>query len=237
MIKTKKKLVVEKDYFNFYLNDEIKSIKLCWSFYDGFKDIEEAINFIENDLAVNKKEYLYLEYDKKFYPVAVLRNGLQIIITKQFIFFRAGNYSYYKKIKTEDFVKKYRKYSFFNTSMGFYSYAWNLSFIYWLERQNVKMPKCFNDNGEPKEFAYTQNFKQAFFFALFDTKINVYELNCLDDFLNMHMPSRSKLWNDGIKEINPFTGEATIISGVYTKQMWRNNKTENEKQKLLNRYY
>lgn len=237
MIENNKNLVLKKSYYNFYLDGARKDINLRWSFYEGFKSLEEAIGFIEKEIVVNRWEYLYLEYNNEFYPVAILGHGVQIVITKQFVLFRSGYYSYYQKIKSENFIKRYKKHSFFFKNDGFYKYEWDTSFIYWLEDQNTEVPKCFDDNGKPKEFAYTRNFKQSFFFSFFNTKINVYELNCLDDFLNNHMPSRSKLWKDGIKEINPFTGEATIVNGVYTKQMWKNNKTENEKQKLLNKYY
>lgn len=161
MIENNNKLILTKNYHNFYLGGARKNIDLHWSFYSGFKSLEEAIEFIEKEIVVHRWEYLYLEYNNEFYPVAILEHGVQIIITKQFIMFRSRYYGYYQKIKSEDFIKKYRKYSFFFKNDGFYKYEWDTSFIYWLEGQNIEIPKCFDDNGKPKEFAYTRNFKQS----------------------------------------------------------------------------
>lgn len=182
-------------YRSFY-SKRVERIKLKWTFEEGFENKELAIKGIEK-CGQNPDEFSLVLFKKMYYPVSICTLDQEIVISKEYIWYKKGKGNALLKYKQSELeepiyvIKDARIGAVWTQTMGDILREFD-SDVTCEVPQNIKAKSYMRENCLILVSC-----------AMFDTLIPVYQLGCADDFF-ADPPSRWKLWRTGIRRYNPF---------------------------------
>lgn len=182
-------------YPNYYSKKE-ETISLKWTIEEGFCKLEDAYEAVKN-LGQDPEEFSVVCFMNMFYPVSICTIQKEVLISKNFVWYKNGAYTELKKYRKEDL--KELPYRIENTRIS----------SIWAEEM-LRSMRSFDPNiscivaPKAKAKIYLEPDCMILFGGvMFDTLIPVYELNCMDMYFE-YPPSRMRLWKEGIKKYNPY---------------------------------
>lgn len=205
---------LNKKFKNYYTK-EIETTTFDYEVFDGFPSIEEAKNAVFR-LHQQPDCFLYISFKQQIYAVSMETQQRQVVIGSEKMFVRHNLQSALCKTDQTIFLP-------FIISQPRITGNWRDGIMRDLE-QIEGSPLAFTGEKSLLNATFSRYAQHLLGTSFFATHIHVYQLNCVDTYFD-EPPSHKDLWAQGVRTINPFTGEKTYANcTIYTLDLYENEK-------------
>lgn len=184
-------------FYNNYYSKKDESIEITFNIEEGFATKEKAVAAIKESGQI-EEEFSYVIFKNMFYPVSICNIDEEIVIAKEYIWYKEYAYGGIKK-----FHRKLISNPPYVINNARVHSRWTNSLMDILKEIDPQVDCRVASKVKAKSYM-RENCMIVFICAMFDTMIPVFKLNCVDEFFS-YPPSFMRLWEDGIMEFNPFS--------------------------------
>ena len=201
---------IDKHFPNFYLNNAMDTFKFIFDFSFGFENLGETRTYVKS-LGLNPEFFVYICCCDCWHAVHLQNFQKELVVGNGVLWIRHGNIGAPTKryVLSEHKEKEIRQLVTFPVLQPFCKSRWNDHLVKDLEEINEGSLEC--DGKE--EFLFTRTGRETVLLhdslvelgiALFSSPIPVFQLGVVDDYFSDLPPSMWKLWQKGIKTLDPF---------------------------------